>query len=50
MMPLKKFLKLRDTRPEFDEIKKSGRVGVPVVEFEDKLYFELPDDLSIFKD
>lgn len=49
IMPLKKFLKLRDTRPEFDEIRAKNRVGVPMVMFEDKIYFDLPEDLSIFK-
>ncbi|MBQ1384875.1 MAG: hypothetical protein II499_08690 [Firmicutes bacterium] len=50
MGPLKRFLKLRDNRPEFDEIKAAGRVGVPCLEFDGKLYFELPEDLSIFKE
>ena len=49
MMPLKKFLKVRDTRPEYEEIKKSGRVGVPCMEFNGKLYFELPEDLEMLK-
>ncbi len=31
MLNLKKFLKQRDNRPEFDEIRKSGRVGLPCV-------------------
>jgi len=29
MFNLKKFLHYRDTRKEFDEIKKAGRVGIP---------------------
>ena len=31
MLNLKKFLKQRDNRPECDEIRKSGRVGLPCV-------------------
>ncbi|WP_432665901.1 hypothetical protein R9X47_06345 [Wukongibacter baidiensis] len=31
MLNLKKFLKYRDNRLEFDEIRKSGRVGLPCV-------------------
>lgn len=51
MLPLKQFLKYRDTRPEFDAIKAGGRVGVPclVVKEEDgteKIMFGLPDDLN----
>lgn len=51
MLPLKQFLKLRDTRPEFEEIKKRGQVGVPclVVNRGEKLYFELPRDLDELK-
>ena len=29
MLPLKRFLKYRDTRPEFDPIKEKGRAGLP---------------------
>ncbi len=31
MLNLKKFLKYRDKRTEFDEIRNSGRVGLPCV-------------------
>ncbi|WBW99089.1 hypothetical protein [Oceanirhabdus sp. W0125-5] len=31
MLNLKKFLKHRDTRAEFEEIRKAGRVGLPCV-------------------
>ncbi|MDK2917667.1 MAG: hypothetical protein PWQ37_400 [Candidatus Petromonas sp.] len=31
MLNLKKFLKYRDNRLEFEEIRKSGRVGIPCV-------------------
>lgn len=32
---LKDFLKLRDSRPEFDEVKRNGYAGVPCFYFED---------------
>lgn len=31
MLNLKSFLKYRDKREEFEEIKKSGRVGLPCI-------------------
>lgn len=31
MLNLKNFLKYRDNREEFDEIRKSGRVGLPCI-------------------
>lgn len=31
MLNLKKFLKYRDARSEFDEIRKSNRVGLPCI-------------------
>ena len=31
MLNLKKFLKLRDYAPEFNEIKEAGRVGLPCI-------------------
>lgn len=31
MMNLKRFLKYRDSRPEFDRIKKYGSIGLPCV-------------------
>ena len=45
MRNLKIYLKLRDTRPEFDEIKEKGRVGIPFVMIGngEKLIFEQPD-------
>lgn len=45
MFNLKMYLKYRDSRPEFDEIKKAGRVGIPliVVNNGEKFYFERPD-------
>lgn len=48
MLPLKQFLAYRDTRSEFDAIKKAGRVGLPciVVNKGEKIYFELPENLD----
>lgn len=46
MLGLKKYLKLRDLRPEYEEIKAAGRVGIPCVEIEGKLFFK-EDDLDI---
>jgi len=45
MRNLKIYLKLRDTRPEFDEVKKVGRVGVPFIMIGngEKFIFEQPD-------
>ncbi|KUO70522.1 MAG: hypothetical protein APF77_09985 [Clostridia bacterium BRH_c25] len=42
---LKIYLKLRDTRPEFDEIKRIGRVGIPfiIINNGEKLIFEKPE-------
>jgi glutaredoxin-related protein len=35
MLNLKKFLKLRDTRKEFDEIKRLGKIGIPCIVIND---------------
>lgn len=35
MINLKRFLKYRDNRPEFDEVKKAGRVGLPCIVIND---------------
>lgn len=45
MRNLKMYLKLRDTMPEFDEIKKAGRVGIPFIMFGDgdSYVFQLPE-------
>lgn len=45
MKNLKIYLKLRDTRPEFDEIKNSGRVGIPFIMIGngEKFIFDQPD-------
>lgn len=44
MRNLKIYLRLRDTRPEFDEIKNNVRVGIPFIMIGngDKLIFEKP--------
>ena len=45
MANLKSFLKLRDNRPEFDEIKKRGSIGIPctVINGGEKLIFDMPE-------
>lgn len=45
MRNLKIYLKLRDTRAEFEEIKKVGRVGVPFIMVDNgsKIIFDEPD-------
>jgi glutaredoxin-related protein len=45
MFNLKMYLKFRDFRPEFDEIKKAGRVGIPLIVINDgeKLIFDIPN-------
>lgn len=42
MFNLKKFLKLRDTRKEFDEIKRLGKIGIPCIVINDgeKIIFD----------
>ncbi len=39
---LKKFLKYRDNRPEFDEIKKAGSIGIPCIVVNDgeQIFFD----------
>lgn len=51
MVPLKQFLKYRDTRPEFAEIREKGRVGVPclVINKGEQILFELPENLDELK-
>lgn len=45
MFNLKLYLKYRDSRPEFDEAKKSGRVGIPfiVINNGEKIIMDIPD-------
>lgn len=49
---LKTYLKLRDTRPEFDEIKKIGIVGIPFIMINngEKLIFDEHPDLDELRD
>ncbi len=49
---LKTYLKLRDTRPEFDEIKKMGIVGIPFIMINngEKLIFDEHPDLDELRD
>ena len=53
MLNLKRFLKYRDNRPEFEEVKKAGRVGLPCLVLSDgvdeKIIFGQPD-LNELKD
>lgn len=54
MLPLKKFLKYRDERPEFAPIKEAGRVGLPCIVVEDdekgvQVLFELSENLDELK-
>lgn len=48
MVPLKRFLKYRDTRPEFDAIKEKGNVGVPCIVVNDgeQIFFGVPENLD----
>lgn len=41
MLNLKKFLKIRDTRPEFEPVRERGAVGIPCIYVDDgeALYF-----------
>jgi len=45
MKNLKVYLRLRDTRPEFEEIKRIGRVGIPFIMLDngEKLIFDQPE-------
>jgi len=45
MRNLRIYLKLRDSRPEFDEIKRMGRVGIPFIMINngEKLIFGQPE-------
>ena len=50
MMPLKRFLKYRDSRPEFAAIRERGNVGIPCLVVTDdegeRILFELPENLD----
>lgn len=49
---LKTYLKLRDTRPEFEEVKKMGIVGIPFIMINngEKLIFDEHPDLDELRD
>lgn len=51
MAELKKFLKVRDDAPYFDEIKKNNKVGVPTMMNEEGEFFnpELIKDFVVLK-
>lgn len=46
IMYLRSFLKLRDTREEYSAIREKGRVGIPVVVVEDRLFFS-PEEVDV---
>ena len=47
---LKRFLELRDTRPEFEPSKKEGKVGIPCIVVDDEtFYFKLPENLDVLR-
>lgn len=46
MFPLKKFLKLRDTHPDFESVRAEGRVGIPCIEVDDQHVFFDPRALD----
>ena len=53
MLNMKTYLKYRDSRPEFDEIKKQARQGVPFISINrgEKLIFdERPDIKELLED
>jgi glutaredoxin-related protein len=53
MFNMKAYLKYRDNRPEFDEIKSQGRLGVPFISINggEKLIFdEKPDIKELLED
>ncbi len=49
MAPLKHFLKYRDSREEFAEVRAAGRVGLPclVVNDGEEILFAPPSDISV---
>lgn len=52
MLPLKQFLKYRDTHEAFLPIKSKKQVGLPciVINKGDEILFELPEDLNSLLD
>lgn len=53
MLPLKQFLKYRDTLPEFDAMREKGRVGLPCIIVKEgdgqQALFTLPESLDELK-
>lgn len=45
MQALKEFLKLRENREEFKPIIAQGRVGVPMLLIDNKIYFDIDSKL-----
>ena len=52
MLPLKQFIKYRDTLPQFDAMREQGRIGIPclVINKGEEVLFTLPEDLDVLKD
>ena len=52
MLPLKQFLKIRDTNPAFDRMRAEGRIGIPciVVNRGERVLFDFPGDLEQLKE
>lgn len=44
LVSLKRFLKIRDTNPQFEEVKAAGRVGLPTIVVEDQVYIDLSQE------
>lgn len=52
MLNLKKFLKLRDNKEQFNEIKANNRVGLPcaVINEGEEIYFDIENNLNYLKE
>jgi glutaredoxin-related protein len=52
MFNLKMYLKYRDNRPEFEEFKKNGKIGIPFISINkgEKLIFDKQPDLNELRD
>lgn len=47
LLHLKKFLAIRDNRPEFDTIKEAGRLGLPALYVDDKDIYFSQEEINI---
>ncbi len=47
---LKEFLKIRDFREEYNEIKEANYVGIPMLLFNNNIYFENDIDIELVKE